>query len=183
MRRHRFSNRRVGAEEQVADGTPAQIREPAPAQMLGAIVLKMAALAPGGKIGIAVPAGIMLTMTGRQDRHRQPRARQIGHLPQRLPPVRSPSSGLRIPPAPVVEADDEVSVRPSTSLAASTRSFEADHCRELRPVDRIEMAEFAADRHEPSISPTPTERFPLPLHNFLPPGRDVARPNVRAMPR
>lgn len=160
MRRHRFSNRRVGAEEQVADGTPAQIREPAPAQMLGAIVLKMAALAPGGEIGIAVPAGIMLTMTGRQDRHRQPRARQIGHAPQCLPPVGAPSVGLYIVPAPVVEADDDVPVRPPASLAASTRSFEADHRRELRPVDRIEIAEFGADRHEPSITPSQTERFP-----------------------
>lgn len=148
------------ATEQIADCSSAQIGQPATAQMLGPIVLEVAALAPGGEIRIAVATGVVLTMAGRQYWHRQSRARQIGRAPHRPPSVRPPGAGLRIVPAPVVEADDDVPVRPTALLAAAARSFEADHRRELRPVERIEEAEFGADRHEPSITPSRTERFP-----------------------
>jgi hypothetical protein len=43
--------------------------------------------------------------------------------------------------------EDDPPVRTLAGLAAPTGAPEADHGRELRPVDRIEEAVFGPDRH------------------------------------
>ena len=65
----------VGPLEQIAEGTPAPVGQ-TPAQVLGPIVDQVTALAPGREIAVAVEAGVVLAVAGRQDRYRQPGPRQ-----------------------------------------------------------------------------------------------------------
>ena len=139
--------RRVGSKEQIAQGAAAQVGQAAPPAVLGPVVFEVAALAPGGQIRVAVAAGVVLAVAGGQDRHGQPGAGQIGDAAQDAAPAGAPGTGLRIPPRPAVEADDDLPVRPRAAFAASPGPAEADHGRELGPVDRVEVAVFGADRH------------------------------------
>jgi hypothetical protein len=52
-----------------------------------------------------------------------------------------------IPPPSIAEMPDQTAVGSSTALAASLRTAEADDSRELGPVNRVEPAILAADRH------------------------------------
>ena len=147
----RHSWERVGAEEQVAKGSAPQVGEPPPPQMLRPVVQQVAALAPCGQIPVAVQAGVVRPMAGRQDRQRQPglgQGREPGRAPKRPTPAGAPLPGLGIVPRSLVQADDHLPVRPPAGLAAPAGPAEADRVRELRPVDRVEVAVFGADRHD-----------------------------------
>ncbi len=112
---------------------------------------EVAALAPGREIPVAVQAGIVLPMAGRQDRHRQPGARQgfdSGLAAQAPPTDGAPVPGLGVESGALIEADDHSAVRTPAGLAAPTGAAEANHRGELRPVDRVEVAVFGADRHD-----------------------------------
>ena len=119
--------------------------------MLGAVVQHVTALAERREVAGRVVGGVVVSV-----RRRQHDARQA-HLPEQVfgdepmvqaaPASVTPRSGLRIPPAAVGEHPDAVQVRPAAILAAGTRAPEADDVRELRPVDGVEAAVLAPDRH------------------------------------
>ena len=139
--------------------------------MLRPVMLEMAALAPRREIRIAVAARVMLAMTGRQDRYRQPGCRQdrnAGLAAQKPATAGALGARLRIVPGSAVDADDHMPVRTPAGLAAPAGAAEADHRRELRPVDRIEMAVFGADRHGTATLPWPRKGRIPPSSNFLP---------------
>ena len=74
------------AEEQVAERTTPQVGQPAPPQVSGPVVDQMTALAPCREIPVAVAAGVVPAVAGRQDRLGQPRpgqGGQPGRSPQR----------------------------------------------------------------------------------------------------
>ena len=153
------------AEEQVAERTTPQVGQPAPPQVFGPVVDQMTALAPCREIPVAVAAGVVPAVAGRQDRLGQPRpgqGGQPGRSPQRQAATVAPDLGLGVVPCPRVEADDDLPVRPSAGLAAPAGPPEADRGRELRPVDRVEVALFGTDRHGPATLAWPSrERSPL----------------------
>ena len=64
--------------------------------------------------------------------------------------------GIGVVPDAFVEADDQLAVRTPAGLAASAGAAEADHRRQLRPVDRVEVAVFGADRHGEVTLPRPS---------------------------
>ncbi len=64
------------------------------------------------------------------------------------PPV-APACSAIVPPGPVTEMDDVAAMRSPAMLALSLRSAEPDQRGEFAPVDRIEPAMFARDRHGP----------------------------------
>lgn len=150
---------RVGSKEQVAQRPPTQVgQSPAP-QVLGSVVDQMAALAPGCEIPVAIEAGVVLAVTGRQDWHCQsgPRQRlEPGFTAQAPSPAGAPMPGLSVEPGAVGKTDDHLPMRAPAGFAASAGAAEADHRRELWPVDRVEVAVFGADRHDEATLPRPS---------------------------
>lgn len=59
----------------------------------------------------------------------------------------TPATHGCIPPASVAEMIDRAPMRAAADLTASTRAPEADRGREFAPVDWIEVAVLASDRH------------------------------------
>lgn len=163
----------VRPKEQVAQSATAQVGQPAAAQMFGPVVQQVASLAPCREIAVGVQAGVVRPMAGRQDRQGQPRRAQIGavahrlaasrapetvsrvedsrqQLPHRPAAIIAPQAVLRIVPCASIDAGDDAAVRTAARLAAARCTAEADRGRKLRPVDRVEVAVFGADRHGPA---------------------------------
>ena len=67
--------------------------------------------------------------------------------PQRSASARPPDLMVLVPPPSIPEMIDQAAVGPPAALASPLRTAEADDGRELGPVDRVEPAMLAADRH------------------------------------
>lgn len=157
--------RAVIPNEEIANGTgPKPIAQTASA-MFARVMAHVTGLAQRRQIARPVVAGIVIEMRAGQDhagpaeRLRRCDARQAGlrmdhrggagqapHPP--APPV-APARGAIVPPGPVAEMDDVVAMRSPAMLAPSLGSAEPDQRGEFAPVDRIEPAMFARDRHGP----------------------------------
>lgn len=59
----------------------------------------------------------------------------------------APQADLCIVRSAAIDAGDDTSLRTTALLTASGSTADADHGRELRPIDRVEMAVFGAGRH------------------------------------
>jgi hypothetical protein len=53
----------------------------------------------------------------------------------------------------VREAADRGAVRPLAALALASGTIEADVSADLRPMRRVEPAQFGSDRHRPEFQP------------------------------
>src|SRR5215207_5875538 len=60
----------------------------------------------------------------------------------------APLLPVAIPPAPIAQVADRMSMRTAAPFAFALRSFEADHGRKLGPVDGVEPAIASIDRHQ-----------------------------------
>ena len=67
--------------------------------------------------------------------------------PQRSASARPPDLMVLVPPPSIPKMIDQAAVGPPAALASPLRTAEADDGRELGPVDRVEPAMLAADRH------------------------------------
>ena len=57
-------------------------------------------------------------------------------------------SALLVPPSTVTEMPHPRAVWPAAMLTTAAGALEADHGRQLRPVDGVQVAELRADRHQ-----------------------------------
>ncbi len=119
--------------------------------MLRPVVDHVAPLADGHEIGVAIVSGVVVAMARSQDHPRRPHGAEHiiaidreAHNPPR--PI-APGSGLSVPPAAVAEMPDGFPMRTPAALTAAPGASEADHRRELRPIDGVEEAVLAPDRH------------------------------------
>ena len=136
--------------EQVPVRPPAEQRAPPPPLVLGPVVIDVASLAKRDEVGVGVVRGVVVSMRGGEDHLRSPQALKLVQAGQNghgaSLPV-SPCSAGRIPPAPVPEAVDEPAMRSAAPLTGPAGPAEPDHGRKLRPVDGVEEAVLAPDRH------------------------------------
>ena len=70
----------------------------------------------------------------------------------------APVSGVLVPPDTIAEVEHVVAVRATAMLAAPLGAAETDEGGQLAPIDRIEPAMFARDRHDDSMSQDRQER-------------------------
>lgn len=146
----------VGTAEQVAQRLPSEQCEPPPALMLGPIMDHVASLAPCREVGRGVVGRVVVPVGGGQENSRHARAAEHVHRAGEADlPASSvtPDTALRVPPSSVAEVIYEVTMRPTAGLAPALGALEADHLGELRPVDGIEKAVLAPDRHGGRNSP------------------------------
>lgn len=131
--------------------------------MLPCVVAHVASLAERGQVTRAVVAGVVVEMRTGQDHagaaERQGRrdacqaglcadhgrgARQRPYPPA---PAITPAGAGVVPPGAIAQMHDVAPVRPSAMLALPLGAVEADQRGQLTPVDRVEPAMFARDRH------------------------------------
>jgi hypothetical protein len=67
--------------------------------------------------------------------------------PQRSASARAPDLVVLVPPAPIPKMTDQAAVGSPAALTSALGATEADDGRELGPVDRVEPAMLATDRH------------------------------------
>ena len=129
--------------------------------MFDRIVKHMATLAECREIALATVGRIMIEVRAGQNHSRRP------HGPQNVVPDHicaaaaavSPAMLHRIPPAPVTEVANKLTVGPRAMVATSLGSGEPNEPRQLEPVDRIKPAMFGTDGHRvPILSHLPQEQ-------------------------
>ena len=133
--------------------------------MLPRIVTHVAGLAERRQVSQTVVAGVVVEMRAGQ-RHARPAERQgrrdagearlrvdhgggAGQCPYPPAPAVPPAGAGVVPPSSVAEMHDVATVRPAAMLALPLGAVEADQRGQLAPVDRVEPAMFACDRHDP----------------------------------
>lgn len=149
--RRDLSWRRVGPEEEVAEGLPPMEGHMPASAMLRAIVKDMAALAPCREVGVGVDARVVVPMRRREvdlrpADHRGDLGRARLRAELSAAPI-TPSAGLGVPPPAVPQVQDDPAVRSAALLAQALRAAEPDHSGELRPIDRVEKTVLGLDRH------------------------------------
>ncbi len=117
--------------------------------MDGTIVAEMAALAQGAQVGKRGVGGVVIEMGGGGE---DPALARGGELDEVGPGgaaagIVAPAARLFVEPSSVRQLKDAAPVRAAAGLAASPRPLEAHEPAQERPVDRIEPAQIAADRH------------------------------------
>ena len=139
----------VSAQKEIAYGLALQQRQPPSSLMLPAVLREVASLAKRHEIARLIVRRIVVAMRRRQNHPRRLERLQMLGLgpPQRLSSSAPPSSGCLVPPAPVGKSKDRPVMRPAATLTASTSPPEADHGRELRPINRVKPAVLWPDRH------------------------------------
>jgi hypothetical protein len=140
----------VGTTEQIAYRLPAKQRPPSTPLVLRPVVDHVAALAEGGEVGVRVVRGVVIPMGCGQNDPGPASVAEDVYLcrdPDPAAPAVAPAARIRVPPAPITEVVDHSPVRPPAALTAASRPPEADHSRELRPVDGVEEAVLGPDRH------------------------------------
>jgi hypothetical protein len=167
--------------EEVAHGAAAaQVDAPA-AQVLGPVVAEVAALAERAEVA----EGRVLRVVVEVGRAEVDEARASGRVLDDVRPggrparVVAPAPGRLVPPPPVGELGDGRAVRPAARLAAAERPAEPDQAADQRPVDRVEPAQLAADRHR---DPGGDAAAPAGLRAAILPGaarRGSGSPGVR----
>ena len=117
--------------------------------MLLTVVKHMATLAKGLQISQPVIGGIMVKVAAastivvvRTATCRRQLAVQGG-----ASTCIAPGPFVFIPPSTIAQMLDLTAMRPAAPLAPAFGSLKPDHCRKLRPVDRIKPFVLGADRH------------------------------------
>ena len=113
-------------------------------------MVHVAALTEGDEVRARIVRGVVIAVRGRQHDFR--RADDTEILYRRQGSERSalpiaPRTDTDIPPAPIAEMVDGLPMRPTTALTGTTSAAKADCRRELRPIDGVEEAVLAPDRH------------------------------------
>lgn len=119
--------------------------------MLWPVVDHVAALAEGQEVGVRLIGGVVVAMSSGQDHPGRSRSsehvirseREAGHPARTI----APRAGPRVLPAAVAGIRDGLPVRTPAALTAATSATEADHRRQLRPIDGVEEAMHPPDRH------------------------------------
>ena len=121
--------------------------------MLWPVVQHVAPLTERRQVSVSVVGRVVVAVRGRQydagDLH-PPGFHRLGcgqGAPLQAAPPIAPAGRLSIPPTSIAKVLHVLHVQPSAPLAPAPRPHEADDGRELQPVDRVEMAMLAADRH------------------------------------
>ena len=164
----------AGSGEQVADRAHLKSIEPPASTMFGGVMDHMATLAERGEVARPVVAGIMVQvragkdhardaqMGGRVDaRESRLRPRQIIRRRQAANPPAlpvAPACRVLVPPDAIAEVQHVAAVRAPAMLTTSLGAAKPDDVGQLAPVDRIEPAMFARDRHDDSMSQPRVER-------------------------
>ena len=143
----------VGPEKDIAQRIAQPVGDPALRQMVVPVVDHVAALAEAPQIAQPVVLRVVVEMRGGQD---HPRRAHLDRLDERGPagrPATAVAPGLtqRIEPSSIGEAADRGAVRPLAALALAAGALEADASADLRPMRRIEPAQFGSDRHRPGF--------------------------------
>ena len=103
------------------------------------------------EIGRAVVSGVVVSVCGREHHPRCPHEPEHIVRPDReadgSPGTVTPGGRLLVLPAPVAQMEHRSPVRPSAALTPPLRAAETGHRQELWPVDRVEEAVLASDRH------------------------------------
>ena len=145
----------IGPAEEIAEGAAQEHRQAPLFEVPGAVVIEMAALAEGGEIAVVVVGRVLIKM-GAGDAHQGGRDRQlqlirpgIGQrsLADQPPAPVPPPLDLIVEPASVAEMIDGLVMGPAAMLASALGPAEADRGGEFAPVDRVEVAVLASDRH------------------------------------
>ena len=128
---------------------------------------EVAALAECCEVSGSVVAGVLVEMGGGEDdigrrqgqrckacqsRLQSNKAGREGQCPRATATVVTPALAGHVPPQSVGSDDHPFSVRSPATLAAAAGAIEADHLRQLAPVDRVEPALVRADRRKDSMS-------------------------------
>ncbi len=143
----------VWATEQVAQGFAPEQREPSPPLMLRTVVQQVAPLTESSEVRGRVVAGVVVAVGGRKhDLRHSDSSDLLGgwQAAQSLASSVPPHAGRSVPPAAVTQVNDTMSVWSTATFAAPAGSTEADHDRELRPIDWVEEAVLAPDGHRGS---------------------------------
>ena len=141
--------RKNRAREQIAQRTAPAQRHPDPPAVFRPVMQHMAALAERPDVAVPAPAvgRIVVQMCGRQhDLRRADRlipARRGGPTAVPIPP----SLFHLVPPAAIAQVLHGIAMRSTTGLAITTGPDETDPVADLRPVDRVEVAQLRLDRH------------------------------------
>ena len=119
--------------------------------MLRPVVVHVAPLADRYEVHVPVVGGVVVAVAGRQDHPRRPYGSENVVLSNRkadgLPLPVAPGTDLRVPPAAIAKVPDGFPMRSPAALTAALGASKADHRRQLRPVDGVEEAVLAPDRH------------------------------------
>lgn len=119
--------------------------------MFGPVVVHVAALAEGREVLGPIVRRVVIPMPGGQDHPGGPHTPKNIIGPDREADEASgsiaPGAFRSIPPATIAEMEHALPMRTGADLAAPLRPLEADHGREFAPVDGIEEAVLASDRH------------------------------------
>jgi hypothetical protein len=145
----RFWPTPVWPKEQVTESIPKPIADPALKQVPGPVMLKMTALAPSPEIPVSAASGIMIDVRGSEN---DARGVLAGHVIQVRPACRTaaaiaPGCEPRVEPAPIRKTPEVHAMRAPAALALPARALEPNAPAALRPVSRIERAQFGTDGH------------------------------------
>jgi len=118
------------------------------AQMVRMIMDHVAALTQAFQVALPVVARIMIEMRRRQDDAGPPEGHRLLDIrPSCWPaPAAAPGVAHRVEPTAIGQAADGLSVRPAAPLADTSGALETHASADLRPVDRVEPAQFTIDR-------------------------------------
>jgi hypothetical protein len=138
----------IKTQKQISYGVPHSQREQAPPLVLLTIVKHMATLAKGLQISQPVIGGIMVKVGGGQRYRGRANYDVAADSPGKAASTCiAPGPFVFIPPSTIAQMLDLTAMRPATPLAPAFGSLKPDHCRKLRPVDRIKPFVLGADRH------------------------------------
>ena len=139
----------VSAQKEIAYGLALQQGQSPSSLMLPTVLREVASLAKRHEIARLIVRRIVVAMRRRQNHPRRlERLQMLGLGPLERPSSSAPPSfGCLVPPAPVGKSKDRPVMRPAATLTASTSPPEADHGRELRPINRVKPAVLWPDRH------------------------------------
>src|SRR5262249_3537496 len=143
-RRSRRPAECVRPGEQVADGLALFQGHQALPLMLKLIVQHVAPLAERLEISTDIICGVMVEMGVRQNDVRA-EGRVQGTPSEAVQGSAAPADPLAailVVPGAVTKVMHLAPVRTPTRLATALGTLEADHCRELRPIDRVQIAEL-----------------------------------------
>ena len=103
---------------------------------------------------VAVPAStvgrVVIEMCSRQHGLRRPERRIRGRRGDLAASAVPPGLFRLIPPATITQMLHGLAMRPATDLAAALGAHEPDPVADLRPVDRVQVAQLGPDRHSGS---------------------------------
>lgn len=124
--------------------------------MLEPIVKHVAALAERLEVARPIVGWVMIEVRCRQHHMGgadQRLTRGIGNIkggwsPQGASLAAAPAALLLVPPAAIAKMVDDLPVWTAAAFTAPLGALEADHRRELRPVDGVEPTKLGADRHQ-----------------------------------